>query len=155
MCATECLAISSNLSNPSKLTGSFRVATVLSLLGAKDIIALRARARGIVKTSQFWRANDNNHVPCSSHACMAGKAGGFLALDWSDGTRLSPLARASYRLHEELAHKFGKERIDYRPVHTLMVSMLGLAHWPGQGTGCMRSWHRIWQGALQLSVCTS
>ena len=56
--------------------------------------------------------------------CLAGKAGGFLALDWSDGTKLSPLARASYKLHGELAEKFGKERIDYRPVHTLMVSVL-------------------------------
>jgi glycine/D-amino acid oxidase-like deaminating enzyme len=38
-------------------------------------------------------------------ACAAsGKSGGFLALDWCDGTPLQALARRSYRLHAELAH---------------------------------------------------
>eukprot|EP00282_Hemiselmis_andersenii_P016982 CAMPEP_0114111380 /NCGR_PEP_ID=MMETSP0043_2-20121206/1824_1 /TAXON_ID=464988 /ORGANISM="Hemiselmis andersenii, Strain CCMP644" /LENGTH=142 /DNA_ID=CAMNT_0001203411 /DNA_START=287 /DNA_END=712 /DNA_ORIENTATION=- len=33
----------------------------------------------------------------------SGKAGGFLALDWSDGTAIGPLSRKSFALHEELA----------------------------------------------------
>jgi len=33
----------------------------------------------------------------------SGKSGGFLALDWCDGSRLSQLARRSYALHAELA----------------------------------------------------
>ena len=39
-------------------------------------------------------------------ACAAsGHAGGFLALDWCDGTPLEPLARRSFALHEALAHE--------------------------------------------------
>jgi len=37
-------------------------------------------------------------------ACAAsGKSGGFLALDWCDGSPLGPLARRSFALHQELA----------------------------------------------------
>jgi glycine/D-amino acid oxidase-like deaminating enzyme len=37
-------------------------------------------------------------------ACAAsGKSGGFLALDWCDGTPLAALARRSFALHQELA----------------------------------------------------
>ena len=37
-------------------------------------------------------------------ACAAsGKSGGFLALDWCDGSALAPLARRSFELHAELA----------------------------------------------------
>ena len=39
-------------------------------------------------------------------ACAAsGKAGGFLALDWCDGTPLQSLARRSFALHAELAQQ--------------------------------------------------
>jgi glycine/D-amino acid oxidase-like deaminating enzyme len=39
-------------------------------------------------------------------ACAAsGKSGGFLALDWCDGTRLEPLARRSFALHARLAEE--------------------------------------------------
>jgi glycine/D-amino acid oxidase-like deaminating enzyme len=39
-------------------------------------------------------------------ACAAsGKSGGFLALDWCDGTALAGLARRSYALHAELARR--------------------------------------------------
>ncbi len=39
-------------------------------------------------------------------ACAAsGKAGGFLALDWCDGTPLQSLARRSFALHAELAQR--------------------------------------------------
>lgn len=41
-------------------------------------------------------------------ACAAsGKAGGFLALDWCDGTPLEALARRSFALHEALAREIG------------------------------------------------
>ena len=37
-------------------------------------------------------------------ACAAsGKSGGFLALDWCDGTALEDMARRSFQLHDELA----------------------------------------------------
>ncbi|MGH7607971.1 MAG: NAD(P)/FAD-dependent oxidoreductase, partial [Gemmatimonadales bacterium] len=39
-------------------------------------------------------------------ACAAsGKSGGFLALDWCDGTPLAPLARRSFALHASLAEE--------------------------------------------------
>lgn len=41
-------------------------------------------------------------------ACAAsGKSGGFLALDWCDGTPLAPLARRSFALHARLAEELG------------------------------------------------
>jgi glycine/D-amino acid oxidase-like deaminating enzyme len=48
------------------------------------------------------------------HLAAAGKAGGFLALDWNDGSPVGPLARKSYALHQELAREFGAEAIGYR-----------------------------------------
>src|ERR1700719_3232010 len=41
-------------------------------------------------------------------ACAAsGKSGGFLALDWCDGTPLEALARRSFALHARLAQEIG------------------------------------------------
>ncbi len=37
----------------------------------------------------------------------SGKSGGFLALDWCDGSPLTALARRSFQLHEELASGLG------------------------------------------------
>lgn len=55
-------------------------------------------------------------------ACAAsGKAGGFLALDWSEGAPRGPLSRRSFALHRELARKAGEE-LGYRPVETLLVA---------------------------------
>lgn len=55
-------------------------------------------------------------------ACAAsGKSGGFLALDWCDGTPVEPLARASFALHVELAREI---RADYgfRRMDTYMLA---------------------------------
>ncbi len=38
-------------------------------------------------------------------SAASGKAGGFLALDWCDGTPLEPLARRSFALHARLAQE--------------------------------------------------
>src|SRR5258705_6953123 len=41
-------------------------------------------------------------------ACAAsGKSGGFLALDWCDGSPLAPLARCSFSLHARLPEDIG------------------------------------------------
>jgi glycine/D-amino acid oxidase-like deaminating enzyme len=37
----------------------------------------------------------------------SGKSGGFLALDWCDGSALAPLARRSFALHAALADGLG------------------------------------------------
>jgi glycine/D-amino acid oxidase-like deaminating enzyme len=43
-------------------------------------------------------------------ACAAsGKSGGFLALDWCDGTPLERLARRSFALHAQLAEEIGED----------------------------------------------
>jgi glycine/D-amino acid oxidase-like deaminating enzyme len=43
-------------------------------------------------------------------ACAAsGKSGGFLALDWCDGTPVEPLARASFALHATLAKEIARD----------------------------------------------
>lgn len=54
-------------------------------------------------------------------ADVAGKAGGFLALNWSDGSPVGPLSRKSYALHAQLAEALGADTIGYRPVDTLQV----------------------------------
>src|SRR5262245_35919064 len=49
-------------------------------------------------------------VERSGVACAAsGKSGGFLALDWCDGTPLADLARRSFHLHEELANTIDRD----------------------------------------------
>jgi len=54
-------------------------------------------------------------------ACAAsGKSGGFLALDWCDGSALAPLARRSFALHSQLAAAF-PDRWGYRRLETLSV----------------------------------
>jgi glycine/D-amino acid oxidase-like deaminating enzyme len=55
-------------------------------------------------------------------ACAAsGKSGGFLALDWCDGSPLEPLARASFALHAELARALGTDH-GYRRMDTFMLA---------------------------------
>jgi glycine/D-amino acid oxidase-like deaminating enzyme len=52
-------------------------------------------------------------------ACAAsGKAGGFLALDWCDGTPLQALARRSFALHAQLADELGGKAWGYRRLET-------------------------------------
>jgi glycine/D-amino acid oxidase-like deaminating enzyme len=54
-------------------------------------------------------------------ACAAsGKSGGFLALDWCDGSPLAALARRSFELHAELAGEFDG-RWGYRRLQALGV----------------------------------
>jgi glycine/D-amino acid oxidase-like deaminating enzyme len=56
-------------------------------------------------------------------ACAAsGKSGGFLALDWCDGTPLESLSRRSFALHGRLAEEMGNDW-NYRPLTTYGGSM--------------------------------
>lgn len=50
---------------------------------------------------------------CGVACHSSGKAGGFLALNWTSGA-VGKLAMASFKLHQELAEEFGAERIGYR-----------------------------------------
>ncbi|PYM93031.1 MAG: FAD-binding oxidoreductase [Candidatus Rokuibacteriota bacterium] len=61
-------------------------------------------------------------VERSGVACAAsGKSGGFLALDWCDGSPLGALARASFTLHAELARELATD-YGYRRVDTFMLA---------------------------------
>ena len=61
-------------------------------------------------------------VERSGVACAAsGKSGGFLALDWCDGSPLGPLARASFALHAELATELGTD-YGYRRMDTFRLA---------------------------------
>ncbi|CAK0761244.1 hypothetical protein CVIRNUC_002841 [Coccomyxa viridis] len=60
---------------------------------------------------------EKGEVACAS----SGKAGGFLALDWSDGGPVGPLARLSYSLHKTLASELGQDT-GYREVRTFSVA---------------------------------
>ncbi|HEV8585882.1 MAG TPA: FAD-dependent oxidoreductase [Methylomirabilota bacterium] len=55
-------------------------------------------------------------------ACAAsGKSGGFIALDWCDGSALGPLARASFALHAKLARELGTD-YGYRRMDTYAMA---------------------------------
>src|SRR5262245_5154508 len=61
-------------------------------------------------------------VERSGVACAAsGKSGGFLALDWCDGSPLEGLARASFALHAALAGQLGTD-YGYRRMDTFMLA---------------------------------
>jgi glycine/D-amino acid oxidase-like deaminating enzyme len=67
---------------------------------------------GVIGTSIAFRlasrGADVTVVERSAIACAAsGKSGGFLAMDWCDGTALMQLARRSFELHAELAEDLG------------------------------------------------
>ncbi len=59
---------------------------------------------------------------CMPASSASGKAGGFLALDWSDGTDVEELARKSYALHEELAKTV---QADYRKMNAFAGQRTG------------------------------
>ncbi len=76
----------------------------------------------------------------------SGKSGGFLALDWCDGSALAQLARRSFALHEELAETFGNpwgyRRLDTYGAFAPATSTSGESG---------RADHRVW---LNKSVAT-
>ncbi len=68
-------------------------------------------------------------------ACAAsGKSGGFLALDWCDGTPLAPLARRSFALHAELA-AMGFADWGYRRLETFSCVASDRRRFAGRGGG--------------------
>jgi len=53
----------------------------------------------------------------------SGKAGGFLALDWNDGSPTQELTRRSFDLHQEIADELGAESIQYRRLECAAISV--------------------------------
>jgi len=60
--------------------------------------------------------------PVGIAPAASGKAGGFLAKDWSDGTPIQELQRRSFDLHAEQAEHLGAEDIDYRRLECISVA---------------------------------
>ncbi len=58
---------------------------------------------------------------CEIACAASGKSGGFLALDWCDGTPQEALARESFNLHAELPNRLGED-YGYRRVETFQVA---------------------------------
>jgi glycine/D-amino acid oxidase-like deaminating enzyme len=72
-------------------------------------------------------------------ACAAsGKSGGFLALDWCDGSPLGPLARRSFALHQELASSLDAEW-GYRRLEALSL-VASARRVPGRSGGHAPDW---------------
>ncbi len=53
----------------------------------------------------------------------SGKAGGFLAFDWNDGTATESLTHRSFHLHEVLAQQFTPESIQYRRLSCVAMNI--------------------------------
>ena len=66
---------------------------------------------------------ESNAIACGA----SGKAGGYLAKDWSDHSPLGPLSRKSFQLHHDLARILPSEEYGFRTVDTLSVSMTASA----------------------------
>ena len=77
----------------------------------------------------------------------AGKAGGFLALDWQDGGATGALGRLSFKLHQELADTLGKD-IGYRRVQTLSAAASPIAKKTGQGL-----LHKVNAASHVIQIC--
>ena len=56
-------------------------------------------------------------------SCASGKAGGFLARDWNDGTPLRDLTRKSFDMHAEVAQELGLQ--SYRRLRCKAVTVGG------------------------------
>src|SRR3954468_2674382 len=79
-------------------------------------------------------------------ACAAsGKSGGFLALDWCDGSALAGLARRSFKLHARLAAELDGSRWGYRRLDTWSV-LAGA----GRGAGGSTVSGPVWLGERAL-----
>lgn len=59
--------------------------------------------------------------PVGIAPASSGKAGGFLARDWSDGSPIGPLQNRSFDLHAEQAKDLGAAIIDYRRLECVAV----------------------------------
>jgi hypothetical protein len=52
----------------------------------------------------------------------SGKAGGFLALDWNDGSEVEQLSRKSFEMHKELARELNLDSYRTLTCNTVAVS---------------------------------
>lgn len=99
---------------------------------------------GVIGAATAWHLASAGATPVvierTAIACGAsGKSGGFLALDWCDGSALAPLARRSFHLHDALAAAM-PERWGYRRVTTLLLQHDGRQPVAGAGDAALPAW---------------
>ena len=61
--------------------------------------------------------------PVGIAPAASGKAGGFLARDWSDHSPVGELQRRSFDLHAEQAKDLGESKLDYRRLEAAAVML--------------------------------
>lgn len=83
---------------------------------------------GIIGNSISYYLAKHHSTPCTIidpvgiAPAASGKAGGFLAKDWSDGTPIQELQRRSFELHALQAEHLGSDVIDYRRLECMAVA---------------------------------
>lgn len=120
-------AVLAFLSRGSWITGSAASATATTIR-----FCLRIKPSGVSP-----HAAAHTLLLFTSSVITSGKAGGFLALDWNDGSPVGPLARHSYALHAQLADVLGAEAIGYRQLDTIQVCSRTV--WLYQSASCNQS----------------
>ncbi|KAL3805579.1 hypothetical protein HJC23_005823 [Cyclotella cryptica] len=95
---------------------------------------------GIIGNSISYYLAKRHSTPCTIidpvgiAPAASGKAGGFLARDWSDHSPVGELQRRSFDLHAELAGELGESLVDYRRLEAAAVALEvggGMASKPG------------------------
>jgi glycine/D-amino acid oxidase-like deaminating enzyme len=110
---------------------------------------------GIIGTCTAYYLATRHQIPCTIidrtgaiASAASGKAGGFLAYDWNDGTPTEELTHRSFRLHRELAEQWTPESIQYRALTCVAVQLL-----EGQTPAPRHTQHRLeW---VHPTNCTS
>jgi len=99
---------------------------------SKNIVIAGA---GIIGTSTAYYLAQQHHEQVTSITLVditgsiapaaSGKAAGFLALDWNDGSPIGPLSRRSFQLHAQLADEYelGSAEIMYRRLTCASISV--------------------------------
>jgi glycine/D-amino acid oxidase-like deaminating enzyme len=87
---------------------------------------------GIVGTCTAFYLAKNHGIRCTLidvtgtiAPAASGKAGGFLAKDWNDGSPTQALTHRSFALHQELAEEFGADTIQYRRLTCSAIAVPG------------------------------
>jgi glycine/D-amino acid oxidase-like deaminating enzyme len=84
---------------------------------------------GIVGNSISYYLARRYSVPCTIidpvgiAPAASGKAGGFLARDWSDHSPVGELQRRSFDLHAEQAKELGEDKLNYRRLEAAAVML--------------------------------
>ena len=96
-------------------------------MAAKQVVIVGGGISGVATAYYLAQRGVASKVldPVGIASAASGKAGGFLALDWNDGSPVGPLSRKSFALHAELADQLGAEAIDYRRLTCAAVACSG------------------------------